>query len=145
MTHPNHEHLLKVLNQTRSEIMAGRGFGESSGPSESSSPSEMSPESDQSQSWASERQDAFPTTSTSSMDKFDENTLLTDDQVDRQSQESLSSNFQTDLASFTPRDRPSQDSLDNPRSAWDNLRARAAQSKPPQEKPKEQDIWGNDK
>src|SRR5579862_9625143 len=82
MTHPNHAHLLKVLQETKSEIMAGRGPGSPSSPSsdnpfpetQSSSPS-----------WPSEKQDTYPST-TNSKDGFDEDTLLSDEEINRQNQ-----------------------------------------------------------
>jgi hypothetical protein len=78
MTHPNHDHLLNVLSQTRSEVLAGRAFGGRQ------SSSEMSPDSEQSESWPSERQNTFPA---SSSGDSDENSLLTDDQINQQGQE----------------------------------------------------------
>jgi hypothetical protein len=78
MKHPNHEHLLKVLQETRSELTAGRGFGDG--------PSEMSPNTEETQSWPSERQEAYPSIPTSRKDSFDEDSLLTDDEINRQNQ-----------------------------------------------------------
>ena len=49
------------------------------------------------------------------------------------------------VATFTPPNRESENNdSEKPLSAWDALRARAAQQKPPEEK-KEKDLWGNDK
>jgi hypothetical protein len=87
-THPNREHLLQVLKETKSEIFAGRGPG-------SASPSDPSlenpfPETESSSlpTWPSEEQDAYSsTTRASSRDNtFDENTLLSDDEINRQNQ-----------------------------------------------------------
>jgi hypothetical protein len=70
LTHPNNEHLLHVLDQTKSQIFAGGKFG---GRPENQ---EMSPEAEQAQSW--------------SQAEFDENSLLTDDEVNEKSQKRTS-------------------------------------------------------
>ena len=80
MTHPNHEHLLKVLRETRSEFMAGRGFDGRQSSSDASS------EPDQAKGWQPEGQDAYSSTKSSSSDTFDEDTLLTDEEIARQNQ-----------------------------------------------------------
>src|ERR1700737_3129987 len=47
---------------------------------------------------------------------------------------------------YAPRDRPSPDNSSAPSTtAWDSLRARAAQPKSPPPEPKEKNIWGEDK
>lgn len=66
MTHPNHEHLLRVLDETRSKIGAGSMFGP-----RPQTP-DTSPEAEQVQSW--------------SQAEIDEDALLTDEEVDWQSQ-----------------------------------------------------------
>ena len=81
MKHPNHDHLLKVLQETRSELTAGRGFG--------NGPSEMSPNTEETQSWPSEQQEAYPSAPTSK-DSFDEDSLLSDDEINRQNQGGVS-------------------------------------------------------
>ena len=79
-THPNHEHLLKVLRDTRKELMAGKDFGGS----QSDSAEEAQ--------WPSEKQETYPSTpqSTSSNASFDDDTLLTDDEINRQNQGGIS-------------------------------------------------------
>jgi hypothetical protein len=81
MTHPNHEHLLKVLQQTRKEMMAGRSFG-------GDQPIDPSPDARETQSWPAEQQQTFPSTSADS--SFDENTLLTDEEIARQDKGGMS-------------------------------------------------------
>ena len=66
-------------------VAAGHTFGESS------SSSDMSSEAEQTDSWSSERQNGFSSTS-STRDDYDENTLLTDDEVNQQSQASMPPN-----------------------------------------------------
>src|SRR5438105_1653218 len=82
MTHPNHTHLLKVLQETKSEIMAGRGPGS---PSSSSSDNPFPETQSSSPSWPSEKQDTYPSTA-NSKDGFDDDTLLSDDEINRQNQ-----------------------------------------------------------
>jgi len=84
MTHPNHDHLLKVLQETRAEIMAGRGPGSPSSSTSSSDNPFPETESSTSPSWPSERQDAYPSTPNSTSDTFDGDTLLSDDEINRQ-------------------------------------------------------------
>ena len=91
-THPNREHLLQVLKETKTEIFAGRGPG-SSNPSDPSSENPF-PETESSSSlptWPSseQQQDGYSSTArgaSSSRDTFDENTLLSDDEINRQNQ-----------------------------------------------------------
>lgn len=85
-THPNRQHLLKVLQETRSEIFAGRGPGTRPPSSEEAFPETES----SSPGWPSERQDAYPSTPSSSKDTFDDDTLLSDDEINRQNQEGMS-------------------------------------------------------
>jgi hypothetical protein len=82
MTHPNHEHLLKVLAQTRSALMTGQQFG--------SGQTEMSSSNEETQSWPSERQEAYPSLPSSRTDSSDDDSLLTDDEINRQNQGGLS-------------------------------------------------------
>jgi hypothetical protein len=80
-THPNHEHLLKVLKETRAEIMSGRFEN----PSQSDS-------SDDSGQWPSETSvtdPSAPPQSSSTTSSFDDDKLLTDDEIDRQSRGGL--------------------------------------------------------
>jgi hypothetical protein len=78
-THPNHEHLLKVLKETRAEVMSGRFNEQHSSDSDS--------QSDDSQ-WSSssppERYSSTPQSSSSS--SFDDDSLLTDEEISRQNQ-----------------------------------------------------------
>jgi hypothetical protein len=78
-THPNSEHLLKVLRETRAELLANRGI-------DYHKPSEVSHDGDSSDSWSSERQDTYPSTPNSSNDSFDEDSLLTDEEINRRNQ-----------------------------------------------------------
>lgn len=71
-THPNHEHLLKVLRDTKKELMAGKEFGGSQS------------ESERDALWPSEQEKTSPSTSTNPI--FDEDSLLTDDEIDRRNQ-----------------------------------------------------------
>lgn len=75
-THPNHEHLLKVLRETRKELMAGKEFDGSQSDSEREAQ------------WPSEKQETDP--SAASTSSFDEDTLLTDDEINRQNQGGIS-------------------------------------------------------
>ena len=75
-THPNHEHLLKVLRDTRRELMAGKDFGGSQSDTEGQAQ------------WPSEKHETDP--SASSTSSFDDNTLLTDDEINRQNQGGIS-------------------------------------------------------
>jgi hypothetical protein len=70
-THPNHEHLLKVLRDTRKELMAGKEFGGSQSESEGDAL------------WPSEQQKMSTSTPNPI---FDEDSLLTDDEIDRRNQ-----------------------------------------------------------
>jgi hypothetical protein len=79
-THPNHEHLLKVLRDTRKELMAGKDFGGSQSDSEGETQ------------WPSEKQETYPSTpQSSSNSSFDDDTLLSDDEINRQNQGGISS------------------------------------------------------
>jgi hypothetical protein len=138
MKHPNHEHLLKVLRETRSEIMSGKGFDQR--------PSEMSAEVDTSQSWDSERQSTFPSTPNTQRDGFDNDRMLTDEEINRQSQGGSHRQYaRADLATFTPPEQQRPAAIDKPRSAWDALRAKAGEKQQPPAEQKEKDVWGEDK
>lgn len=77
-THPNSEHLRKVLGEMRAELMANRGV-------DSHKP-EMSHNGDSGDSSSSERQETYPSNPSSSNDSFDEDALLTDDEISRRNQ-----------------------------------------------------------
>jgi hypothetical protein len=62
--------------------VAGRGFG--------NGPSKMSPNTEETQSWPSERQEAYPSIPASPKDSFEEDSLLTDDEINRQNQGGVS-------------------------------------------------------
>ena len=67
-THPNHEHLLNVLRDTRKELMAGKDFGRDQS------------DSDEEAQWP------LSTPQSSSNSSFDDDTLLSDDEINRQNQ-----------------------------------------------------------
>ena len=71
LTHPNHEHLLRVLEQTKKQLMAGEKFGGDA--------PDSGIVSDNSGSWPSDRQNATNSS-------FDDDALLTDDEINRQNQ-----------------------------------------------------------
>jgi hypothetical protein len=139
MTHPNHEHLLKVLQKTRTEIIAGHSFGDRP-------QTDSDQESKETQSWPAEQSQTFPSTTADS--SFDEDTLLTDDEIARQDKGGMSLLFDADVATFN--ESPSNDAQnaqqstgqDRPGSAWDRLRAKAEQNKSKDEK---KSVWGDDK
>lgn len=79
MTHPNHEHLVKVLERNRREWTSGRSLDRGQTGNEASDQT-------QTESWSSERQDPFSSTPNSSNESFDEDTLLTDEEINRQNQ-----------------------------------------------------------
>ena len=68
LTHPNHEHLLRVLEKTNSRLVAGERFGENV--SEDGMVSDSS--------------DSYP--SNPNNESFDDDALLTDDEVNKQNQ-----------------------------------------------------------
>jgi hypothetical protein len=48
-------------------------------------------------------------------------------------------------ATFTPPNQSDSDEKDKPQTAWDALRARAAQQKPSSPQKKDKNVWGEDK
>ena len=140
LTHPNNKHLLQVLEQTKARMIAGDKFDGSG--------SESGMVNDSPDSWPSDRQNAYPSNTN---DKFDEDELLTDDEVNKQGQGGISiyEAIGLTLATFTPPNRGNNGtSSDKPGSAWDELRNRAGRQNPPpqqQQGKKESDVWGEDK
>ena len=76
-THPNHQHLLKVLK----EVMNNRRINAGS-----SAPVGTAPDTDENQLWSSDRHRPSASSSESSKDQFDEDALLTDEEINRKSQ-----------------------------------------------------------
>jgi hypothetical protein len=141
-THPNNKHLLEVLEQTKARLLAGDKFD-----GRGSEIQEMV--NDSGVSWPSDRHNAYPSNTN---DKFDEDELLTDDEINRQDQGGMSlyeSGIGLIIATFTPPNRGNAGaSSDKSGSAWDELRNKAARQNPPSQQPqekKENDVWGEDK
>src|SRR5271169_2871624 len=124
LTHPNNKHLLQVLEQTKARMIAGDQFDGSG--------SESGMVNDSAESWPSERQNAYPSNTN---EKFDEDELLTDDEINKQDQGGM---FLYDamgliIATFTPPNRGNNDASSG--SAWDELRKKAARQNPPSQQP----------
>lgn len=98
MSHPNHEHLLKVMQQTRAALMTGQQFG--------SGQSDMSPNNEETQSWPSERQEAYPSLPSTRKESFDDDALLTDDEINRQNQGGMSLHHYSANGSYFHQARP---------------------------------------
>ena len=79
-THPNNKHLLQVLEQTKARLIAGDKFDGSGSESQGMV-------NDSADSWPSDRQNAYPSNTN---DKFDEDELLTDDEINKQDQGGMS-------------------------------------------------------
>ena len=139
--HPNHEHLLKVLSQTRKEVMAGRGFG-------GDKSSELPNETQDQQSWPAEQPPAFPSTPAENP-TYDEDALLSDEEIARQNK----GGYYLDLhmliiATFgeTPSDAKKTEQSarqDKSSSAWERIRAQAGKSQ--DSGAEEKNEWSDDK
>jgi hypothetical protein len=139
LTHPNNKHLLHVLEQTKARMIAGDKFDGSG--------SESGMVNDSADSWPSDRQNAYPSNTN---EKFGEDELLTDDEINKQDQGGMSIYDATELilATFTPPNRGNNGSSDKTGSAWDELRNKAARQNPPSQQPQgknDNDVWGEDK
>jgi len=83
MTHPNHEHLLKVLQKSRNEMFGGQFPSRRPDTGQSGS---TGSDTNETESWPSERQDTYPSSPNTSNESFDEDTLYTDEEISRQNQ-----------------------------------------------------------
>jgi hypothetical protein len=79
LTHPNNQHLVKVLEQTRTRLVAGEKFG--------GNDSDSGMVSDNADSWPSDQQSAYPSNPN---ETFDDDALLTDDEINKENQGGMS-------------------------------------------------------